>query len=512
MKADYEEFVQAQKRRYDILLKQRRADAEKLRLKKLKEAEERKRQEAEEAERLRLKKLEEEAERKRQAEIERLRQLEAEEQRRQAEEKRLQLMEQLKIKGNVQEIINKEIKKLQAMQAEVETVEMRLREVELVHEKRAELCTDPNGLSDIKIMDKLLQDFTDLSESVQNDEEDIIAIGKKVHDSKQDAGELMDMTKQICDRIIADDERIQKMKTRVEKEMDKQGKLLNNQFMEIRRREAEAEEAARRAQDEIDAANAEAERLRLLAEEQKRLLEEEARRRRLMEEEEAARYAEEMRRLKLMEEEERQRRLREEEEERRRRELEDEERRRRQRELEEMEARLREEQEKIEEIQEQWKSFTWDEVPWDGEFAGEMIGCLANPALLAGIRDPKKRAGVRRSAKEMASIRERMRAEEAKLKYICKAIEEMQAAARAAEEKRWVRQNTEWIKDVVPDRPADLICSTQEASFAPTNFLSLEESRRQVVERKASRQQMAPVTLQVRLFDISFAFLKLDIA
>ena len=497
LKAEYEEFVQAQKRKYDILLKQKRAEAEKVRLQKLKEEEERKKAEAEEAERMRLKRLEEEAEQKMRDEEARLRQLEEEELKRIAEEKRLKLMEQLRTKGNIQDIINKEIKKLRGMQAEVEAVEMKLREVELVHEKRMELCTDPAGLSDVKQMDRMLLDFTDLSESVQNDEDDVISMGKKVQDSKQDADELMEATKQLCDKIVKDDERIQRMKLRTEKELEKQSKLLNAQFLEIRRREGEAEDAARNAQNELDAANAEAERLRLLAEEQQRLLDEEARRRRILEEEEAARYAAEMRRLKAMAEEERLKRLAEEEEERRRRELEDEEMRKRQRELEELEARLRAEKEKIEVIQEEWRAFSWDEVPWDGEYAGELIGCLANPALLAGIRDPKKIADILRRAKEVALLRERQRADAAKLDYICKAIEQMQIASRVAEEKRWARQNREWVHDKVPDRPADLICSTAEASFAPTNFLSLEESRRQVVERKASRQQMAPVTLQV---------------
>ena len=59
-------------------------------------------------------------------------------------------------------------------------------------------------------------------------------------------------------------------------------------------------------------------------------------------------------------------------------------------ELEEMEARLAEESAKILIIEEEWKNFSWDDMPWDGEYAGELIGFLNNPALLAGIRDPKK--------------------------------------------------------------------------------------------------------------------------
>ena len=498
LKNDYDDFLIQQKAKYDVLLKAKREEAEKIRLRKLKEEEERRKREEEERELARLRAIKEEEERKQREEEERLR-LEAEaERKRAAEEERLRLMEQLRIKSEIQEIINKEAKNLAKMQAETEEVELTQREVELIHEKRKELSTDPRGLGDEKVIERMILEFTEFSEGLQNNEESLIAIGKKVLVCKSNAEDLLEETHKLCDVIKHDWERLNNMRGSTDRQLEKQKKQLTGQLLEIKRREEEAAEAARRAQAEIDAANAEAERLRLLALEQQRLLEEEERRRRLLEEEEAARYAEEMRRRKLMEEEERLRRIREEEEERRRREAEEAELRRRQLELEEMQRRLAEQKEEIQEIEEEWRNFTWDDKPWDGEYAGELVGFLSNPALLAGIRDPKKIAEILRRAKEMALLRARMKEDAKKLEYICKAIEEMQVAAKEAEERRWARQNKEWSKDVVAFRPADLICSTANATFTPTNFLSLEESRRQVVARRISREQMAPVTLQVR--------------
>ena len=172
--------------------------------------------------------------------------------------------------------------------------------------------------------------------------------------------------------------------------------------------------------------------------------------------------------------------------------------RRRQRELEELEARITVEQEKVIVIEEEWRNFDWDEVGWDGEYAGELMGFLSNPGLLAGmIRDPRKIADILRRAKMMAEIRERLRQEAKKMEYICQAIEQMVQAAKEAEERRWARQNTEWVNDKLIYNPADSICSTHEASFAPSSTMSLEESRRLAAQRKVSRSQLAPVTLQV---------------
>lgn len=505
LKQEYEEFLTEQKKKYDILLKTKRAEAEKMRLKKLKEEAERKQREEEERELERLRKLKEEEERKKreeeEREKERLRELEEAEAKKIAEEKRQKVMEQLRIKSEIQEIINTEAKNLQKMQSVSETVELAQREIELVFEKRRELCTNPEGLNDESVIEKMLVEFTDFSESLQNNEDVLISIGKKILSPSQDMILLMEETQTLCTCIKKDWVVLERMQGRTNKQLDNQKKQLTGQLLEIKRREEEAMDAQRKAQSEVDAANAEAERLRLLAEEQRRLLEEEERKRKILEEEEAARYAEEMRRRKLMEEEERQRRIREEEEERRRRELEDEEMRRRQQELDEMEKLLAEKREEIAIIEEEWRAFDWDDKPWDGEYAGEMIGCLASPALLAGIRDPKKIAEILRRAKAMALLRERMREDAKKLEYICKAIEEMQIAAKKAEEKRWSRQNTEWVKDKVVFRPCDLICSTQEVSFKPNNFLSLDESRLQAKERKISRANMAPVTLQVSVID-----------
>jgi hypothetical protein len=166
-----------------------------------------------------------------------------------------------------------------------------------------------------------------------------------------------------------------------------------------------------------------------------------------------------------------------------------------------LEARLRAEREKVVVIEESWRTFSWDEVGWDGEYAGELLGFLSNPGLLAGmIRDPRKIAEILRRAKMMAEIRERLRQEAKKMEYICQAIEEMVRAAKEAEERRWARQNQEWIHDKLVYNPADSICSTHEASFTPSSTMSLEESRRLAAERKISRSQLAPVTLQVDCF------------
>ena len=54
LKQEYEKFLKDQKKRYDVLLKTKREEAEKARLKAIAEEEERKRKEAEEKERLRL--------------------------------------------------------------------------------------------------------------------------------------------------------------------------------------------------------------------------------------------------------------------------------------------------------------------------------------------------------------------------------------------------------------------------------------------------------------------------
>ena len=83
-----------------------------------------------------------------------------------------------------------------------------------------------------------------------------------------------------------------------------------------------------------------------------------------------------------------------------------------------------------------------------------------------------------------------------KMKWICKRIAEMIEEAKVAEEKRIARQNTEWVKDGPCFSPADSICSTHNATFAPISTISLEESRKQAAERKKSARELAPVTLQ----------------
>ena len=198
-----------------------------------------------------------------------------------------------------------------------------------------------------------------------------------------------------------------------------------------------------------------------------------------------------------MEEEERLRRLKEEEEERLRRLREEEEARLRMLELQKVEETVQEIEEEIQEIKEEWKDFDWDSYPWDEEWAGDMVGCLSNPAFLYGIRDPKKIAEILRRAARMKALREKQRAEAEKMKWICIRIQEMIQEAKEAEERRLARQNTEWVKDDAIYSPADSICSTHTATFAPTSHLSLEESRKLAAERKKkSLAEVAPVTLQ----------------
>ena len=97
----------------------------------------------------------------------------------------------------------------------------------------------------------------------------------------------------------------------------------------------------------------------------------------------------------------------------------------------------------------------------------------------------------------MKALREKQRAEAEKMKWICKRIQEMIEEAREAEERRLAKQNTEWVNDGAIYSPADSICSTSTATFAPTSLLSLEESRKLAAERKKkSLAEVAPVTLQ----------------
>ena len=489
MKAEYEKFLKDQKKRYDVLLKTKREEAEKARLKAIAEEEERKRKEAEEQERLRLLRIKQEEERKKREEEERIRKA-AE------EEKRRLLAETLKKKGDAQNVLNATAKNLQKMKSEAESIEMMQQEIEAIHEKRRDICLDEAGLKDDAVIQKMHQDFTDFSENLQNNEDEVVRLGRLLVQSDVDADDLVEKSNKIQADVELEWERLEKIKKDTNKQLDTQKKLLTANLLEIKRREQEAEDAARKRKEELDAAAAEAERLRLLAEEQRRLLEEQERLRRLRDEEEAQKWAEEERRRRQMEEEERLRRLKEEEEERLRRLREEEEARLRLLELQKVEETIVEIEEEIEEIKEEWKDFDWDEYPWDGEWAGEMIGSLANPAFLYGIRDPKKIAEILRRAARMKAIRDKQRAEEERMKWICKRIAEMIEEAKIAEEKRQARQNTEWVKDGPVFSPADSICSTHNATFAPVSILTLEESRKQASERKKTLQEIAPITLQ----------------
>ena len=490
MKVEYEQFLKDQKKRYDVLLKTKREEAERARLKALQEEEERKKREEEERERLRLQKIKEEEERKRREAEEALRKAEEEEKRRLA-------AVELQKKAEAQTILSNTTKTLQKMKAETEKLEVIQAEVETVHEKRRDVCLDPEGLKDDNVIIKMHQDFTDFSEKLQNNEDEVVRLGRLLTQKDSDAEEILMRSKALQGNVEEDWEILDKMKAETDKQLDLQKRGLNSCLMEIRRREQEAEEAARKRQAELDAAAAEAERLRLLAEEQRRLLEEQERLRRLREEEEAMKWAEEERRRRQMEEEERLRRMKEEEEERLRRLREEEEARLRMLELQKVEETVQEIEEEIEEIKEEWKDFDWDSYPWDEEWAGEMVGFMSNPAFLYGIRDPKKIAEILRRAAKMKALREKQRAEAEKMKWICQRIQEMIEEAKIAEEKRLARQNTEWVKDGAIYSPADSICSTSTATFAPTSHLSLEDSRKLAAERKKkSLAEVAPVTLQ----------------
>merc|ERR1719397_1614180 len=228
----------------------------------------------------------------------------------------------------------------------------------------------------------------------------------------------------------------------------------------------------------------------------RRLKEEEEERLRRLAEEEAANMLEDERRKRMMEEEERLRRLKEEEEERLRRLAEEEEARRMRGQLDDLNDSMRMSENELKEVKEEWKNFDWDDQPWDGEYAGEMLGCLANPAFLYGIRDPKKIMEILARANRMKELRAKLKADAEKMAYICSAIEKMIEAAREAEEKRWVRQNTEWVKDEPVFNPADNISSTHEVSFGAASRMTVEESRRLAAERKKSREQMAPETMK----------------
>lgn len=489
MKAEYEKFLKDQKKRYDVLLKTKREEAEKARLKALAEEEERKRKEEEEREKLRLLKIQQEKERKQREEEERLRKAAEEEARR-------ILAEQLAKKGDAQNTLNNTAKNLQKMKTEAESIEMMQQEIDAIHEKRRDICLDQNGLKDDAVIEKMHQEFTDFSENLQNNEDEVVRLGRCLVEPGCDPDELLENSKHLQQSVEAEWDKIEKMKKDTNKQLENQRKLLTAGLLEIKRREQEAEDAARKRQEELDAAAAEAERLRLLAEEQRRLLEEQERLRRLRDEEEAQRWAEEERRRRQLEEEERLRRMKEEEEERLRRLREEEEARLRLLELQKVEENIIKIEEEIQEVKEEWKDFDWDEYPWDGEWAGEMIGFMSNPAFLYGIRDPKKIAEILRRAAKMKAIRDKQKAEAEKMKWICQRIAEMIEEAKIAEEKRQARQNTEWVKDGPCFSPADSICSTHNATFAPVSILTLEESRKQAAERKKTLAEVAPVTLQ----------------
>ena len=251
MKDEYETFLKDQKKRYDVMLKTKREEAEKARLKALAEEEERKRKEEEERERLRLLKIKQEEERKRREEEERLRKAAEEEAR------RLKAIE-LQKKNDAQTILNNATKNLQKMKTESEKLEMMQQEVDNVHEKRRDVCLDLTGLKDDDVIAKMHQDFTDFSEGLQNNEDEVVKLGRLLVQPDVDADDLLEKSKLLEQKIEGDWGVLEKMQKDTDKQLDTQRKLLTNTLLEIQRREAEAEEAARKRQAELDAAAAEA--------------------------------------------------------------------------------------------------------------------------------------------------------------------------------------------------------------------------------------------------------------
>ena len=411
IKHEYEEFLKDQKARYDVLLREKRAAAEKLRLQKIKEEEERKKKEEEEKERLRLLKIAQEKERKRKEEEARLKAIADAEEKKRKEEEAARQREIAMMKGDINKILEKETKNMKLMRKEAERIEMKQREIEVLVEKRHEVHMGPGELKQANFLDSMHQEFTDFSERMQNKEDTIVVIGRLVMDSKQDIKELKAMAETLQEDMEVDWKKLETLGKDTDYKHDTQQKLLTAQLLEIKRREDEAREAARRAQEEMDAAADELERMRLAALEQERLLAEQERLRRLREEEEAANMLEMERRKRMMEEEERLRRLKEEEEERLRRLAEEEEARRMRGQLDDLNDSMRIAENELKEVKEEWRNFDWDDQPWDGEYAGEMLGCLANPAFLYGIRDPKKIMEILARANRMKELRAKLKAD-----------------------------------------------------------------------------------------------------
>ena len=496
IKQEYESFLRDQKRRYDVLLKTKREEAEKLRLKKVKEEEDRKKKEEEEKEKLRLLKIEQEKERKRKEEEARLAAIAAAEQKKKADEAKAEMVKLAIVKGEINKILEKEHKNMMLMKKEAERVELKQREVEMILEKRHEVTTEPGKLKNADFLDSMHTEFTNFSEEMQTQEDKIVIIGRLLMDSSQDVNELKEMAVELSKDMEQDWKKLESIGRDTDNRHTTQQKLLTSQLLEIKRREEEAREAARRAQEEMDAAGDEIEKMRLMALEQQRLLEEQERLRKLREEEEAARMLEEERKKRMMDEEERAKRLAEEEEERLRRLAEEEEARRMREQLGDLNDSMRMAENELAEVKEEWKNFDWDDQPWDGEYAGEMLGCAANPAFLYGIRDPKKIMEILARAARMKELRSKLKADAEKMKYICSAIEKMIELAKEAEEKRWARQNTEWVKDAPVYNPAENISSTHNVSFGAASTMTVEENLRLIAERKASRQNMAPETMK----------------
>merc|ERR1711974_425386 len=215
IKHEYEEFLKDQKQRYDILLKEKRASAEKLRLQKIKEEEERKRKEEE----ARLKAI-----------------ADAEEKKKKEEEKARQL-EIAMMKGDINKILEKEKKNMTLMRKEAERIEMKQREIEILVEKRHEVHIGPGELKQANFLDSMHQEFTDFSERMQNKEDTIVVIGRLVMDSKQDVKELKAMADTLQGDMECDWKRLETLGKDTDFKHDTQQKLLTSQLLEIKRRE-----------------------------------------------------------------------------------------------------------------------------------------------------------------------------------------------------------------------------------------------------------------------------------
>ena len=90
------------------------------------------------------------------------------------------------------------------MKLEAEKVEILQQEIETVHEKRREVCLEPAGLKDDNVVMKMHQDFTDFSEQLQNNEDEVVRLGRLLTEKDSDADEILMRSKALQDNVEDD--------------------------------------------------------------------------------------------------------------------------------------------------------------------------------------------------------------------------------------------------------------------------------------------------------------------